>query len=56
MRLVFVFFRFGDKIRNNRAQLANEFVAGVTAEDFVEPTWVWFGILGRNYLDNVALF
>ena len=37
-------------------ELAEKLGARVLAEDFVEPTWVRFLILGRNYFDNIALF
>ncbi len=37
-------------------ELADEFVTGVTGEDFVEPADVWFGVLGGDDFDNVALF
>ena len=36
-------------------ELAEELVAGMLGADFFEPTWVWFTVLCRDNLDDVAI-
>lgn len=55
MRFGDVFFRLWCEVRNNGAQLADEFVAGVTREDFIHPAWVWFRVLLSENFNHVAL-
>lgn len=46
------FFFFGKKC----VELAEKFGAGMFAEDFVEPAWIWFLVFGGNNFNNIALF
>ncbi len=46
------FFFFGKKC----VELAEKFGAGMFAEDFVEPAWIWLLVFGGNNFDNIALF
>ena len=55
MFAVFSVFRLGSEIRYDGVELTNEFMASMTAEYFIEPTGVWFGVFGCNDFDNVAL-
>ena len=47
--------RFGREIGHDGVELTAEFATGVSADDFVEPAGVGFGVLGGDNLNDVAL-
>ena len=54
--LVGVGFFFGGEVGDDGVELAEEFRAGVFAEDFVEPARVGFLVFSGDDFDDVAAF